>query len=70
MHACITLTLDERPDHAPPLPVIDLPADPAEDVKIWFLDSEGNQIVLAGCRACLVHQFAALAKVLGDQGQP
>lgn len=65
MHACITLTLDETPDHSPPLPVIDLPADPAEDVQIWFQDSGGNQIVLVGCRACLANQFAALAGALG-----
>ena len=65
MYACITLTLDETPDHSPPLPVIDLPADPAEDVQIWFQDSDGNQIVLVGCRACLVNQFAALAGALG-----
>jgi hypothetical protein len=65
MHACVTLTLDESPGHAPPLPVIDLPADPAEDVRIWFQDSEGDQIVLVGCRACLANQFAALARALG-----
>jgi hypothetical protein len=61
MHASITLTPDESPGHSPVLPVIDLPADPAPDVKIWFQDSEGDQIVLVGCRACLASQFAALA---------
>jgi hypothetical protein len=42
-----------------------VPADPAEDVQIWFQDSDGNQIVLVGCRACLANQFAALAGALG-----
>ena len=65
MHASITLTLDEGPGHSPPLPVIDLPADPDGDVRIWFQDSEGDQIVLVGCRACLANQFAALARALG-----
>jgi hypothetical protein len=65
MHACITLTLDEHPDHSPPLPVIDRPADPAADVRIWFRDSDGDQVVLAGCPACLASQFAALARALG-----
>lgn len=68
MHACITLSLDESPDHSPPLPVTDLPADPGEDVKIWFQDSDGDQIVLVGCRACLANQFAALARALGPPG--
>jgi hypothetical protein len=70
MHACIILTLDEGPDHAPPLPVIDLPEDPAQDVRIWFLDSEGNQVVLTGCRACLANQFAGLAEALGALPRP
>jgi hypothetical protein len=69
MYACITLTLDETPDHSPSLPVIDRPADPADDVQIWFQDDEGNQIVLVGCRACLANQFAALARALGDPHQ-
>jgi hypothetical protein len=67
MHACITLTIDERPDHSPPLPVIVLPADPDEDVQIWFEDSEGDQILMIGCRVCLASQFAALAVALGAQ---
>ena len=44
--------------------MIDLPADPDGDVRIWFQDSEGDQIVLVGCRACLANQFAALAAAL------
>jgi len=45
--------------------VIDRPADPAGDVRIWFRDSDGDQVVLAGCPACLASQFAALARALG-----
>jgi hypothetical protein len=64
MHACVTLLLDDSVDHRPSIPVVDLPTDPADDVRIWFQDDEGNQIVLVGCRPCLAHQFATLAGVL------
>ena len=47
--------------------MIVLPADPDEDVQIWFEDSEGDQILMIGCRACLASQFAALAVALGAQ---
>lgn len=45
MHACITLVLDHQEGHAPMLPVVELPADPDGEARVWFRDDGEDRIV-------------------------
>ena len=74
MHSCITLVLDHQEGHAPMLPVVELPADPDGEARIWFREDGEDRIVAVGCLWCLAGQFRQLADALqtatGQQAEP
>jgi hypothetical protein len=74
MHCCITLVLGHQEGHAPMRPVVELPADPDGEARIWFRDDGEDRIVAVGCLRCLAGQFRQLADALqratGQQAEP
>ena len=64
MHSCITLVLDHQDGHAPAPPVVELPADPDGEARIWFRDDGEDRIVVVGCMRCLAGQFRQLGDAL------